>query len=287
MLWLDVALILSLVAACIFFYYRVHVGLHYRWDWSSVPQYLFRYDVETKKWVSNILFSGFLMTVRIVIWSAIIAAVIGTIIGFAEVSKILLFRLIGKSYVELIRNIPTLVFVFIFYFFISSQILPAFNIDAMINEGPLAGSSLVAIVFAPPEMLHDFISGVICLAMLEAAYIAEIVRAGIQSLPKGQWEAGKTLGLGRFNILRFIVLPQALSKVWPPLANQFISLVKASSMVSLISIQELTFAGNDIAVSSGRVFEIWITVAAMYFVVCFSLSLLFRHLERTQRARSR
>jgi polar amino acid transport system permease protein len=115
--------------------------------------------------------------------------------------------------------------------------------------------------------------------MFEGAYITEIVRAGIQSVNEGQREAGESLGLSKYEIARFIILPQALRRILPPLAGQFISLIKTSAIVSLISIQELTFLAGEVANSTGRLFEVWILVAGMYFVLCFVCSVAFQRLE--------
>jgi polar amino acid transport system permease protein len=120
----------------------------------------------------------------------------------------------------------------------------------------------------------------VCLAMFEGAYITEIVRAGIQSIPKSQWEASRAIGLSPFHVLRDIILPQALQKILPPLAGQFITLIKDSAIVSLISIQELTFLATEVAASTTKVFETWILVGAMYFVLCYGFALLFAWLER-------
>ena len=114
---------------------------------------------------------------------------------------------------------------------------------------------------------------------MSAAYIAEIVRAGIQSIPKGQIEAGQTIGLSSVQIMRNVVLPQAIQKVIPPLAGQFITLIKDSSLVALISIQELSFLAMEIAISEQRFFEVWISVGLMYFSVCFACALVFRRFE--------
>jgi polar amino acid transport system permease protein len=116
--------------------------------------------------------------------------------------------------------------------------------------------------------------------LFEGAYVTEIVRAGIEAVPRGQWEAARALGMDSGQVMAEIVLPQAVRTMIPPLAGQFISLVKDSSLISLVSIQELTFTGTELAVSSGRVFEVWLTVAALYFLLCFGLSRLFRRLER-------
>jgi polar amino acid transport system permease protein len=116
--------------------------------------------------------------------------------------------------------------------------------------------------------------------MLMAAYIAEIIRAGIQAIPKGQYEGGYTIGLSRFQVMRYIVMPQAIQRVIPPLAGQFITLIKDSSLVALISIQELSFLAMEIAISEQRFFEVWIFTGFMYFVVCYGCALAFHWLEK-------
>ena len=105
-------------------------------------------------------------------------------------------------------------------------------------------------------------------------------RAGIQSIDRGQWEAARAIGLSRFNVLRDIILPQAIKKILPPLAGQFITLVKDSSIVSLISIQELTFLTQEVANTTTQFFEAWLLTGFLYFIVCYPLALLFGRLER-------
>ena len=117
-------------------------------------------------------------------------------------------------------------------------------------------------------------------AVAVAALVAEPVRAGILAVPKGQREAGQSIGLSRYAVMRYIVLPQAIERVVPPLAGQFITLIKDSAIVSLISIQELTFLAIEVAASTTKVFETWILVAGMYFVLCYSFAVLFANLER-------
>jgi polar amino acid transport system permease protein len=117
------------------------------------------------------------------------------------------------------------------------------------------------------------------MALLEGAYIAEIVRAGLQAVAKGQWEAGAALGLRRWQILRQIIFPQALRPMVPPLAGQFISTIKDSAIVSVISLQELTFQGMELMAATYLTFEIWICIALLYFLLTFGCSLLARRLE--------
>jgi polar amino acid transport system permease protein len=120
---------------------------------------------------------------------------------------------------------------------------------------------------------------VITIGIFQGAYITEIVRAGIEAIDEGQWDASKALGLNYVQQLRLIILPQALRIMLPPLANEFINTIKYSSIVSIISIQELTFQGLQVMSSTQVTIEVWLTITAMYLVICLSLSLLVNRLE--------
>lgn len=277
--WLD-ALILAVVFGLIgYVLHRAQSHFHYHWDWRLIPGYFARYDAE-RGWMLNLLGQGLLATMRLALWGSLLAALIGGLMGVCRVSHGLFLRLFSRTYVELIRNIPPLVFIFIFYFFISGQLMPMLDVENRIADAAPETLSVLAFLFGPPELLPNFLSGLICLALFEGAYVTEIVRAGIEAIPKGQWEAARALGMNSGQVMREVVLPQATQRMIPPLAGQFISLIKDSSLISLISIQELTFTGTELAVSSGRVFEVWLTVAALYFLLCFGLARLFRRLER-------
>jgi polar amino acid transport system permease protein len=259
--------------------YRVSVGLHYHWDWGVIPNYLLRWDAEKGRWVSNILLDGLFTTIRLSVWSILFATMIGVVMGILRTRKRLLFRLIGRSYVELIRNIPPLVLVFIFYFFVSDQLMLLLGVDEFIrNRAGMTGQWL-SFTVAPPDLFTAFVSGVFTVALFQGAYIAEIVRAGIQSIDNEQWEASAALGLTWLQQMRFIVLPQAARRVLPPLANEFINTIKYSSIVSIISIQELTFQGMQVMSSTQRTNEVWLTISLMYFLLCFAVSLVARRLE--------
>ena len=168
--------------------------------------------------------------------------------------------------------------------FLSSQFVPLLGIDELsVNASP-GTIAVLEMLLGPRELFANVISGILCLALFEGAYITEIIRAGIQSIDKGQTEAGQSIGLSRFQTLRWIVFPQAVRKVIPPLTGQFITLIKDSSILALISIQELTFLAQEVAYSTQYVFEVWIFVAGVYFCICYSLAFLFTKLEkRTQR----
>lgn len=282
---LDLAIIAAVIGFILFVWHRVSSVLVYRWDWSFLPRALFRPDPETGWWEPNLLLEGLLTTIRLSLWTMVIASALGLALGVMASRARLLPRLTGAAYIGLIRNAPPLVFLFVFYFFVSSQVIPALGIDVWARGLGPTGAAVVGILAGPPLLLENFIAGVLSLAMFEAAYIAVIVRAGIQSVPESQIEAGRSLGLRPWLVFRLVIAPQALRAVTPPLANQFIMLIKNSSIVSLISVQELTFVGAEVAVSSQRRFETYIVVALFYFILCFALSRLFGRLERRQRAR--
>lgn len=277
---LDFVVFAVVAAVVAYIAYRVDTVLVYKWDWSAIPTYLFRYDEESNRLVPNLLILGLLTTLRIAFWGMILATVLGVALGIARTSKRLFPRLVGWAYVGFIRNIPPVPFLFLFYFFISSQILPLLGIDEFLRNASPSTIQVLEILFGPANLISNFMSGLISLSMMMAAYIAEIVRAGIEAIPRGQHEGGYTVGLSRFQVMRHIVLPQAIQRVVPPLAGQLITLIKDSSLVALISIQELSFMAMEIAISEQRFFEVWIITGFMYFMVCFSLALIFGRLER-------
>lgn len=276
---LDICITTALLAALAFIVYRMSVGLNYHWDWSGIPRTLFRWDGEKGRWVSNILMDGFLTTIRLSFWALILATLIGLVMGIVRTRKRLIFRLLGRSYVELIRNIPPLVLVFIFYFFVSDQIMPLLGVEDFIRSRSVATQQWAAIFVAPPQLFTAFVAGIFTIALFQGAYITEIVRAGIQAIAKEQWEASAALGMTWLQQMRLIILPQAARQVLPPLANEFINTIKYSSIVSIISIQELTFQGLQVISSTQRTNEVWLTVSGMYLLLCFTVSLLARRLE--------
>jgi polar amino acid transport system permease protein len=275
----DLILLAGIGAVGAWLIYQATVQAHYRWNWQAIPQYLFRFDENTGRWVPGLILQGVLVTLRLSFWATALAMIIGTIMGLFRISKSPYRRLLGGGYVALIRNIPVLVWIFIFYYFIGDRLLPAMGVDrlARMDQGPISG--ILRLFLADPSQISIFISGVVALAVYEGAYITEIVRAGIQSIDQGQWEASAGLGFSRTQQLRHIIFPQALHRVMPPLAGQFISTIKDSAIVSVISIQELTFQGMELMAATFFTFEIWLTILAIYFVLCLTCSLLVERFE--------
>lgn len=276
---LDVIMGLLILAVTLYIIYRIKAGLHYKWNWEIIPQYLFRYDSENGEWVSGLLIQGFFTTIRLSIWGTLFAMLIGTVMGLCRISKSLFKRLLGGAYVELIRNLPPLVLIFIFYFFVSGQLMPVLGVDAFIRNQPPETQAFFTFFFAPPLLFSAFLSALITLALFEGAYIAEIVRAGVQSVGKGQWEASAALGLTRRQQMRHIILPQATRIILPPLTGQFVSTIKDSAIVSVISIQELTFQGMELMSATYLTFEVWITVTVLYLILTLLCSLVAERLE--------
>ena len=283
---LDVAVILLLGAGCAGLAIRANAVLGYRWDWSVVGAYLVRTDPATGQLATNLLLQGFFTTVRLAVWSLAMGAVLGCAVAAMRLSSRPALRWLGRVFVELVRNVPPVVLIFVFYFFVSSQVMPTLGLDRAVAAAPAWLQHAAAIVLSPAARLNDFIAGLACLGLLAGAYAAEIIRAGLRSVPATQVEAGRALGLRPHQVFRLVVLPAALRSVLPALGGQFIVSIKDSSLVALISIQELTFVTSEVSSTTRRFFEVWLFTAAFYFALCFTCSLLFRALEhRWSRAR--
>ncbi|WED24530.1 amino acid ABC transporter permease [Vibrio sp. JC009] len=277
---LDYILLVLIALVATWLYYRSSIGVNYHWNWSAAIELIF-----TPRANGNLpyFFEGIIATFRLSAWGMVLALLLGTTLGLARHSHIPVFRIPATAYIQLIRNIPPLVFVFIFYFFVSNQLIPVLGLEALLREHNGQINALQSVLFGKASLWENLLSGVLCVGLLSAAYIAEVVRAGLEGIEKGQWEAADALGLSVWSKYRYVIAPQVLSAIAPPLAGQTISLIKDSSIVSLISIQELTFVGTEMANSSGLIFEIWLLVGFSYLILCLALSLLFSKLESKSR----
>jgi polar amino acid transport system permease protein len=276
---IDAVLLALLGAGTAWVVYRAGAGSH--WNWQAIPGYLFRYDPQAGRYVPALIMQGFLTTLRLSFWAMIPATLMGVVMALFRLSPRLFRRMIGRTYVELVRNLPPLVLVFIFHYFISDRIMASLGVDAFVRGFGPGAQELMGAFYAPPEQFSLFTTALVALALYEGAYITEIIRAGILSVGRGQREAARAMGLSRAQEMRFIVFPQALPRILPPLAGQLVSTIKDSAIVSVISIQELTFQGMEVMSATYLTFEIWTTVAALYFILTFSLSRLIRRYERS------
>ncbi len=280
--WPDYVILVVLAVFFGYIAFTIEGKLNYRWRWEVIPSYIIGYHSVREEYFANLLLQGLVATVRISIYASVLAVILGTVLGVARCSSNLAVRMLARTYLECLRNIPPVVVVFIFFFFLSQQLIDALDLARWSRSvARQEGGFPWEIFFGDMRRFPSLVSGVIVLALFESAFVGEIVRAGLQSIPRGQREAARTIGMGGLQELRYIVLPQAIRKVVPPLANQFITLIKDSSIVSLISVQELTYNTVELVASSRMIFEAWITTAAFYFILCFSLSRLFSRLERS------
>ena len=286
--WADYLILAVLLGIAGIIWFRIEGTLNYKWNWAIIPNYILRWNEQESRWASNLLMQGAITTVRVSIYASILAVIFGTVLGIARCAQNLTVRMLARTYVECLRNVPPVVVVFIFFFFLSEQLVTALNVERWARGIARQESNAVWVFFfGDMRLFPSLVSGVIVLALFESAFVGEIVRSGIQSIERGQHEAARSLGMSWFQEMRYIVFPQAIRKVIPPLANQFISLVKDSSIISLISVQELTYKTVELVATTRAIFEAWIVTALIYFVLCFALSRLFARVERRMQAAGR
>ncbi|MFH4895267.1 amino acid ABC transporter permease [Vibrio sp. Y42_MX_L11] len=223
-------------------------AMGYQWQWERVPDYIAFY--EDGEWWPAELIDGLLVTLNISAISLFFTLVLGLVIALLRLSDSKVGNVIGTTYVEVIRNTPLLVQIYLLYF-----------------------------VFGPVIGLDRFSTAVLALSLFQGAYTAEIFRAGLKSIPKGQFEAAQTLGLSPSYTYKDVILPQVLQRTLPPLTNEVVSLIKNSSIVSVMAIFDLTTQARNIVSETAMPFEIWFTVAAIYLALTLSLSGLSAWLE--------
>lgn len=195
--------------------------------------------------------NGLWVTLKISFFAAILTFIIGIIVALMKLSSYVFLRDIATVYITIVRGTPLLVQIFLFYF-------------------------IVANIFE----LDRFVAGVLALGIFFGAYMAEILRGAIQSIDKGQLEAANSLGISKFQAMRYIILPQAFKRALPTLVGEMIALVKDSSLVSVISITDLTKVGKEIVANTFSPFETWIVIALVYLCITSILSYIGHRLEK-------
>ncbi|QLE56769.1 amino acid ABC transporter permease [Nostoc sp. TCL26-01] len=203
------------------------------------------------------LLLGAVVTLQITAFSACLGMVAGSLMGIARLSPIAPLRWLTRAYVDFFRGTPLLVQIFMIYF----------------------GLPALAQNFGVTLRFDRFLAAILALSLNSAAYISEIVRAGIQSIERGQTEAAKSLGMNNVQTMRHIIFPQALRRMIPPLGNEFITLLKDTSLVAVIGFEELFRRGQLIVADTYRAFEIYTAVALVYLVLTLLSSQFFSFLE--------
>lgn len=218
-----------------------------------------------------VLAQGALITIEITILSVAIGSVLGLIAGLSRLSSRRILRFMATAYVDFFRGTPLLVQIFIIYYGIPKLLM---DLQTVLVDN--YGMTPVAESFALPR----FLAAVIACSINSGAYIAEIFRAGVQSIDKGQMEAARSLGMTQGQAMRYIILPQAFKRVIPPMGNEFIAMLKDTSLLSVIGFVELTRTGQLIIARNYESFAIWLTVGFFYLLMTFSLSRYIDYLER-------
>ena len=220
----------------------------------------FDFDVISRSWV-YLFQTGMLFTLKLTALAMVGGIVLGTLLALMRLSSNRLISGVASSYVNLIRSIPLVLVIFWFYFLV--PYIAAWIIGA--NE---------------PVKVGAFSSALITFIMFEAAYYCEIMRSGIQSIPRGQVWAGQALGMNYRQTMGSIVLPQAFRNMIPVLLTQTIVLFQDVSLVYVLSIPDFVGAASKIAQRDGRLVEMYVFVAVVYFVLCYALSFLVKRLQK-------
>lgn len=214
--------------------------LQYRFNWDSVWTYR-----------ENFL-RGFLMTIVISFFSLMLSMLLGLLVGVGSGSRVLVLRFLCRGYVEIIRGTPLLVQILIFFYVVANSL----------------------------GVQNRYVVGIIIMALFSGAYVSEIVRAGIESVGETQLESARSLGLTKAQTYRLVIFPQVIRRILPPLAGQFASLIKDSSLLSIIAVKEFTLAAREVNAATFSTLESFFPLAIGYLILTLPVSVLTKRLEK-------
>ena len=237
----DVALVAVVLGLVLYAIVHGAQAMNYRWQWYRVPAFFGR-EIDGE-FIPGPLLRGLLVTAQIVALSMGITLAAGLATALLRLSSSWAGRGLATLYLEVVRNTPLLIQIYVFYFVL----------------GPILG-------------VGRFWVGVLGLSFFEATLAAEVIRGSIEAVPKGQWEAARAMGLTTAQALRRIVLPQALPLMLPPLTGVLVNLVKHSAIVSVIAVTDLATEGRNLISDTLMSFEIWLVIAAVYLAITIPLS---------------
>lgn len=224
-------------------------NIGYNWQWYQIPKMIYTWD--NGVFTVGPLLKGLFITLQISAISLVFSLIIGLVTAIFRLSDSRVASALARIYLETSRNTPLLIQIFFIYFVL----------------GPVLG-------------LERMVSAILALSLFEGAYASEIFRSGILSVSRGQHEAAYSLGHSNYETYRYIILPQAIRTMLPPLTSQTISLIKDSALVSTIAIYDLTMQAQSLIAETYLTFEIWFTVAALYLLITILLSVVVSILER-------
>jgi len=245
----GVALYLLIIGVIAYGSYTGAQNMGYNWQWYQIPKYIYTFTDDGFQWGE--MSRGLVATIYISLVSFLLALALGLVVAVLRLSKLVVGTAVAIGFLEFIRNIPLLVLLYMVYY-----------------------------VLGPVFELSRFAASVLTLGVFHAALISEILRAGINSVPKGQWEAARSIGMTPYIAFRYIILPQSVRIMLPPMTGEFVHLIKSSAIVSVIAVAELTTIGRNIISDTYMSFEVWFTVAAIYMLLTLTLSFFTSYLER-------
>lgn len=224
-------------------------AMGYNWQWYRIPDYLYQLTDDGFQWGEISI--GLVKTLTLSGQSFLFAVIAGLFVALLRLSGLVVGTGVAVAYLEFVRNMPLLVLLYVFYYVL----------------GPIFG-------------LDRYTASVLCLGVFHSALLSEIFRAGINAVGIGQWEAAKSVGMSKAQAYRYIILPQSVKFMLPPVLGEAVHLIKSSAIVSVIAVAELTTIGRDLISYTYMSFEIWFTIAAVYLVVTLVLSVFVSHLEK-------
>ena len=217
-------------------------SMGYNWQWYQIPKYIYTYTEDGFQFGELML--GLWKTITLSFTAFILAMVIGLLVALLRLSGLVIGTKVAICFLEFVRNVPLLVLVYLFYYVLG----PVFKYDR-------------------------YTASILCLAVYHSALISEILRAGINAVAQGQWEAAKSIGMNKTQMYRYIILPQSIRFMLPPMTGEVVHMVKSSAIVSVIAVAELTTLGQNIISDTYMAFEIWFTIAIIYMIVILILSI--------------
>lgn len=245
----SVALYAAIVWLIVWGSYIGAQSMGYNWQWYRMPQYFYTLTDDGFQWGEIMI--GLVKTLQLSFTAFALATALGLVIALMRLSDLIVGRALAIGFLEFVRNMPLLVLLYLFYYVLG----PVFDLDR-------------------------YSASVLCLAVFHSVLISEIFRAGINAVPKGQWEGATSIGMSKMQAYRFIILPQSVRFMLPPMTGEVVHLVKSSAIVSVIAVAELTTIGRNLISDTYMSFEIWFTIAAVYMAVTLMLSIGVSHIEK-------
>ncbi len=244
-----VAIYVAVIGLIIWSAYRGSEAMGYNWQWYQVPKYFYSFTEDGFQW-GEIAY-GLVKTLELSGLAFLIALVLGLVVALLRLSALVVGNGVAVVFLEIVRNTPLLVLLYLFYYVLG----PIFDLDR-------------------------YVASILCLGVYHGAMVSEIFRAGINAVPVGQWEGARSIGMTTAQSYRYIVFPQSIKFMLPPLTGEAVNMIKSSAIVSVIAVAELTTIGRNIISDTYMSFEIWFTIAAVYMVVTLILSIGVSYVER-------